>query len=263
MYELDVIELPNYSVKNEQRLSRVQEWLKGLELLHESVEGDIKEKVGVTKDFINDNYFAAIPVSTNYGREWGLRSYNRGEEQDIGILALFMSDAKVHPIFEDHLDTIVYIKGSRSIFLPPRRITPIWKGVLAYHEITHAQNHTNETYFEVENSQWVEEVDVFRDESEVLSQIYGADYDSVVEELTMQFIEDLEKDDFNARSRDPLSFDKNLDSIMGPSYSYMEKDLKYAATSIDALLKAFDSLNRTDHHYAIEWLYTGAYTAED
>lgn len=247
--------ITNSSVTLEQRVGRVQEWLKSVDLLLGCVQGDIRDKIHGAREFATERGHIAVPITSPDGASWGLTRHNHSKARSLGLLALFRSDASLHTMFQSQSYKATYFESSRTISFPPRRVSPIWQGILAFHEITHAQNHFAERYNGVDHGHWVEEHDVFRDELKVLHQLYGLDYASAVGIASEQYVHDLQDGSFNAVPRNGSLSNESLDAIMGKSYSGFERGIRRGAANIDAIYTAFDELGRTDHAHVTEWFY--------
>lgn len=256
MLSLEVGPIANTAVSLDQRFARAESWFRNIDLLANTVDGDIHNKVVEARNFIRNRSHLATPIVSPDGEQWGLSRHGVSETRSIGILAMFKSDALLHPRFKSQIDSITYFEQSQTIFMPPRRFSPMWRGILGFHEVSHAKNHFNEAYKGIDHGHWVEERDVFNDEFEILRQLYGPAYETAVNIVAEKYADDLKKGAFTAISDSKHLSDEVLEEIMGRPYSKMERGIRFGAFNIDAIYRAFDNLGRTDHAHVTEWIYS-------
>lgn len=253
--------LTDSAIPYEAIYNRVLDWLYGMALLIDRLDGDLKQTTVDALNFIQDHSHlaqAAAYINDEGEHCWALKRYDYSEERSIGILPLFKANATLHSFFEDQLTRLTYYEGSRTIYLPPARISPLWHGILILHEITHARNHLEQKYTNIPHGHWVEEHDVFRLETAIMQQLYGTWYDRTVDALADQFVKDIERHDFTAKPPKP-HFGKAIDRIMGKPHSHQERVFRIGAANIDAIYRAFDRLGRTDYAAVTAWFYGSPY----
>lgn len=253
----DIAPIVNERVTLEQRTARVAQWLQPLDLLSKMLEGAERSSVDSVGRFLLDKAKVTAPIASPDGEQWGLSWPDGPDPESVGVLALFQSDAALHRMFSGQMDRITYYEQCQTIFLPPRRITSVWRGILSYHEATHAHNHLNGTYSDRDNGHWEEERDVFRAEHAILRQLYGFEYDDLTRTLAAKYISDLDAGTFDASPESPMFVHRRIDSIMGPPYSNMERGLRFGAVNLDAIYRALDALGRTDQPEVTRRIYEG------
>lgn len=246
----------NQSVSYEQRLRRSQRWVHSLSDLRDQLQGKNRDKVEESMEFIKDNGQVLEPISSQDRESWGLRRYGDVPiEKSLGILALFKSDAQLHPFFKSAQDRLTYWEKPQAVFIPPKQVSGVWRGILIFHESRHAIYHQNGEFAEQENGHWKEEYCVFKDEITIIRELYGEPYDSLINKAVREIERSFSKE--NVPPGAILNSVQNdlLETVTGKSFSSFERGIRRAAANIDATYRAFDNMGRTDHDKVTQWIY--------
>jgi len=222
---------PNVSVR--QRDARKKTWENSLRLLSSEVSGPSKDRVDDTIKFFDDKVCSGTPIIDESGEHYGV---NRdGNEQSIGLVALFASDSILHPGLKRRIDSSLfqYVEAVRSVIIPPKQLSRRWMGIVLFHEMRHAMNHVEGAFRGQTDANWFEEQSIYRDEHEIIRTIYGDRYIDVVESEAKDLSISMTDEGNLPRDRLVMSADRVLvEALEKPKYAF-EDNIRRAATMLD------------------------------
>lgn len=253
----------NPAVSADQRHGRVTQWINSLKLLRNALHGEMSDKVNQSLKFVNEHGYTIEPFTHNNGSNWGLdQKTDMLTEQSVGIFALYGSDAHLHPFFKAEQTRLTYYEGVRSVFLPAKRLTPLWRGIVTFHELEHAQYHRKGTYRDTENGHWVEEQAIFDDENKIVSQLYGTPYDEYIAEAAENVAHQLSDGSHTEESLMNCVNADRMAQIIETNCTNYEMGLRLAAARFDTFYTAMDICNFgypdiTANAGITKWVYAG------
>lgn len=251
--------LVNNRVTPAQRERAVGEWIQGLRQLLSHVESNAQGIIEGTLYDIEECAGLGIPIKSPQG-EWGLR-YVDVPEGGFALTPLFESDGDLHPYFADQMKGPSYQESCQAIFLPPDKLSPIWRGLILIHEINHAMRHQDRTYRGLKLDHWVEEYETYIEEIELVEEIYGQPYTGALHNLSIKFEDQLRKGklhlNVHKHASSPL-----LENLFGKPKSKLEANLQRGVFLFNALYRALDRLHpdgdKEEHHKITGWLTKSA-----
>lgn len=256
----------NATVTYDQRREAVNEWLAGLSHLASGrLAGRWQRHINGVIGFLIDNAYPAEPIASSDGR-WGVTKWSSDKRKaEFHIIALHASDAKLHPYFADKVRGASYCEPERSIYLPPHKVSSVWRGIILHHEHYHAFAHLCKLYRRRKNAHWVEEYHNYASEIQLVRKIYGADYGY---DYSRQVLKLSKKYEVLLRAKNLSITDKQdvpellRARLFGKAESRYEVGVQRGVVILDALYKALDRMHPNGskkEHYAItKWFCGGS-----
>ena len=174
----------NPEITPKQRLALEKIWIDSLKSLRDETSGESQEKIDNAIKFLNKNVYPGTPLVSEDGENFAFG--HAGDKRAIGLVALFASDSFLHPAFKELIDnrTIQFNPKMRTIIIPsPKLLSSRWRGLVMFHELHHAEYYFNGNDFGPKSSEyWIEEQSAYRDESEIIRNIYGDKYVNFINE---------------------------------------------------------------------------------
>ncbi|MFI5212634.1 MAG: hypothetical protein ACHQTE_01610 [Candidatus Saccharimonadales bacterium] len=162
------------SVTHDQRLQRANTWLRSLDRIQQVISNEeLRQTVVDVEKFIINETCIGTPLASANGENWAISAPQLDNETSASVLfvPLFMADAALSHYFAE-ISYPAYREALHSVLLPPCKISVPWRGILLFHEFSHAKHHINNDFRDQHDAHWVEEVAVFENEHKIMQEIF-------------------------------------------------------------------------------------------
>ncbi len=250
----------NSQLTEAERNNFALDWINGVKQLQSLSKSRTCEAITIgTLYNIEECAGLGIPIKSLSG-EWGLRCIDI-PEGGFALVPLVQSDSDLHSYFAKQMSGPSYQEGCRAIFLPPDRLSLVWRGLILVHEVNHAMRHQDRTYRGLKLDHWIEEYETYIEEIELVQEIYKQPYIKAAHQLSLDFEGQLKKGQLHLNVGEQATT-ALLEDLFGKAESALEKNMQRGVFIFSALYAALDRLHldgdKQEHYKITEWFTTSA-----
>jgi hypothetical protein len=243
----------------QERIHQAQNWCEGLKLVHDHCKGEERRESDMMIDYINRFASFGIPTVNEGVREI---TFISNQIQTIGfyLVPLLGSDANLHPYFAETMELPYYDEITRAIFLPPSKISPIWKGAMLHRELYRTIVYRANHHRYKKMRYWIQEYEIHLSQAKILKQLFPRHFDSEINRIAEQFKPYVRTG--NLAHIDPkIITPAILDKLFKQSLSPAETKYQYSFVFLEALHRAVDLAftskrkRNKEHVHVTFWAY--------
>ncbi len=232
----------NEAVLFARRATREKTWARSLDVLKSNLSGTAQELVEGCIGFRSEFLVPAEPVTDVSGKIYAVQRH--GKDQTIGLTLLYRSDASLHPYFKSILNNklCTYSEELHSIIIPNSPVSANWMGIIMYHELQHANYHLSGTYRNHKDGYWIEEQQIYRDEIELITNLYGEPYQRFIEKASLEILEHLASGVLTRQQLSDVAM-QGLDIMADKSLSTLEDTIRRGAVMVHIGFTVFEAMS--------------------
>jgi hypothetical protein len=225
--------------ETQQRLELAKQWIEDLQLVSKRLKMGNEEKyeLNAMLDYVNRASFG-IPIDDDGIREITFIS-DQLQHVQLYIVPLLKQDAQMNPYLAENMDLPHYDEITKAIFLPPLDISPLWKGVMFYHDLRRSFADVSKLYGNRRMSAWIEESASHQAEAKILKQLFPDNFDVELDKLAATFEPFVKKgklEDIDPKAIPPAVLKK----MFKQSLSLTETKYQFSFVFLEALHRAVD-----------------------